>query len=202
MLYMPPDTPQVATIVGLDPGSFNLGVAVLQFDLVTYEIVSTQAWTLDGVKLARQFPWITQMYGDLEGRIYAMADALSRTLAYFQPLLVASEAPFISKKFPQAGLVLTRVVAAIRRCVMQFDFWKTLDIVDPPTVKMMVGAPGNAPKEVIKEKVLLLPGLNYIGTVPLDQLDEHSIDALAVAYGRYRKLLEDLCLTSPNSKSK
>ena len=202
MLTMPETSSNVAVIVGLDPGSFKLGVSVLCFDLVTYQIISTEAWTLDGVKLARDNPWVTEIHGELEGRLFAMRDALSTTLHYFQPLLVASEAPFISKKFPQAGLVLTRVVSAVRQAVMRYDVWKSLDIVDPPTVKMAVGAPGNAPKEVVKEKVMLLPGLNYIGTVPLGSLDEHSIDALAVSYGRYRKLLEELCLVLPNSKSR
>lgn len=201
MLHMPPGSSPIVSIVGLDPGSFNLGVAVILFNVETLQIVSTEAWTLSGIKLAREYPWYTNIHGELDGRIYAMQESFSKTLAYYQPLLVASEAPFISKKFPQAGLVLTRVVSAVRQAVMRYDMWKSLDIVDPPTVKMAVGAPGNAPKEVVKEKVLQIPDLHYNGTVPLHLLDEHSIDAIAVAYGRFRKLLEELCLTSPNSNS-
>lgn len=194
MLMMPYGASPIICIVGIDPGSFNLGVCVIFFNVETLQIVSTSAWTLNGMKLGRNEVWTTELHGDLEGRILGMKEALSETLDYYQPLLVASEAPFISKKFPQAGLVLTRVLSAIRQAVMQYDVWKSLDIIDPPTVKNGVGAPGNAPKEVVKEKVINLPGLNYQGPVPIEQLDEHSIDAIAVAYGRLMKWLGDLCL--------
>lgn len=193
MLVMPTGSSNVIAIVGIDPGSFNMGVAVILFNIETLEIVSTQAWTLSGVKLGREERWTTELHGELEGRIAGMGNTLLEILRHFQPLLVASEAPFISKKFPQAGLVLTRVVSAIRLAVMQYDVWKSLDIIDPPSVKNAVGAAGNAPKEVMKEKVLQLP-INYIGKTPLQELDEHSIDAIAVAYGRLMKWLGDLCL--------
>jgi len=193
MLVMPHGSSNIVTIIGIDPGSFNMGVAVIFFNVDTLEIVATRAWTLSGVKLGRKQSWITDTHGDLEGRITGMGETLLEILQHFQPVLVCSESPFISKKFPQAGLVLTRVVSAIRQAVQRYDIWKTLDIIDPPSVKNAVGAAGNAPKEVMKEKVMQLP-IFYDGNTPMHLLDEHSIDAIAVAYGRLQNWLRDLCL--------
>lgn len=198
MLTMPPDSSQVVTIIGIDPGSHCLGVAALSFDVRTLQIAATDAWTLIGKKLAGKHGWMTDLHGERNGRVHALEQELLRIFQYYQPLEIASESPFINSKFPQAGLALTVVVCGIRQAVMQYDLWKELYLIDPPTVKMAVGAPGNAPKEIVKEKLMQLPGLNYIGSTPLAFLDEHSIDALAVAYCRFRLLLEKLCLSSPH----
>lgn len=198
MLNMPPDSSQVVSIIGIDPGSHCLGVGVIRFDITTLRIVDCDAWTLVGKKLAGKQGWMTDLHGERNGRVYALEQELLRIFQYFQPLEIASESPFINSKFPQAGLALTVVVCGIRQAVMQYDVWKELHLIDPPTVKMAVGAPGNAPKEVVKEKIMAIPNLNYIGSMALSSLDEHSIDALAVAFCRFRLLMEKLCLSSPH----
>jgi Holliday junction resolvasome RuvABC endonuclease subunit len=187
---MPKDSAQTAFLIGIDPGSHSLGVGVIEFDIATMTIVSSDAWTLSGKKLAGKDDWVTDIHGERNGRVHAIENALYQIFMHFQPLSITSESPFINSKFPQAGLALTVVVCAIRQALMRFDMWKPLLMIDPPTVKMAVGAPGNAPKEVVKEKVMLLKDINYIGSVPLLELDEHSIDALAVCYCSFIRLLE------------
>jgi Holliday junction resolvasome RuvABC endonuclease subunit len=76
--------------------------------------------------------------------------------------------------------------------MLAYDPWKPLYRVDPPTVKKKVGAPGNADKNAVKQALLRLPDLNYQGETPLAMLDEHSVDALAVAYGKWRAYLEEM----------
>ena len=107
---------------------------------------------------------------------------------YYKPFSIASESPYISNQFPQAGLVLTEVICAIRRAVMRYDSWQNLNLIDPPTIKKSVGAMGNAKKEMMKEKVLSLTDLRYNGIVPIEELDEHAIDALAVSYCHWSNL--------------
>ncbi len=195
MLTMPQNSTPLVSIVAFDPGSQMFGVAVLDFNIETLEIVSTEAWTLNAAKLAGKNTWIEELEGNKASRLHALHIALVRLFNYVQPLEIASESPFINQKFPQAGLVLTEVITTIRTAVRQHDVWKVLELIDPPTIKMAVGAPGNANKDVMKEKILsLIPQLNYSGEVPPEQLDEHSIDAIAVAYCRYKTLLEKLCL--------
>lgn len=188
MLTLPSNSSPIINIVGIDPGSETLGVAVLSVDVTTMQIVSSIARTYIGSKMAGKNNWIGSLHGDRVGRILAHEDNLLEIFNYYNPLIIVSESPFINTKFPQSGLVLTEVLCSIRRAVMRYSIWKELCLVDPPTVKKAVGAPGNAQKEVVKEKIMQLTDLNYSGDVPLEYLDEHSIDALAVAYFKFKNL--------------
>ncbi len=199
MLTMPFGSPPVVSVIGLDPGSHSLGVGILMLDARTLQIVGSEALTLNGDRLAGKNSWMAEVYGDRIARITAMRDTLIAIFRHHQPLDIATESPFYSQRRPQAFSALTEVICAIRDAVMQYDSWKTLYSIDPPTVKMAVGAAGNAPKEIMKEKILGLACLRYNGEIPLHHLDEHSIDALAVAYCRYKSLLEKLCLRESSS---
>ena len=195
---MPIHSSPVATIVGIDPGTDTLGVASIDFHLETLEILGTQAQTFHGAKDSRG-SWIAEIHGDRWGRIDSHHDKLFRLFTRTQPLEVACEAPFINRRQPQAGLALTEVVAMIRHALVSYDSWKRLYMLDPPTVKNAVGVSGRTGgpegKKLMRTAVLGIAELRYNGLTPLDVLDEHAIDAIAVAYCRYKNLLEELCLT-------
>lgn len=190
MLVLPEDSPSSFTIIGLDPGTSTLGFAVLTIDISTLKIVSSTATTFVGDKLHSVKAWTRDTHGDRTARIQAHGINLRSLFNTYKPLLVASESPFYSQRRPQAFGALTEVITEIRNAILDVDPWRCLFLVDPPTVKKAVGAPGNAQKEIVKEKLLLLADLNYNGFRPLNELDEHSIDALAVAYCQYKLYLE------------
>lgn len=201
MLQMPLGATQFACLIGIDPGSDTLGVGILTFNVQTLEIVSTQATTLNGARAGRG-SFVTQVHGDRMGRIESHRQALLRIFRTVQPLSVASESPFISRRHPQAGLALTEVVCAIRAALLNYDSSKPLELIDPPTVKRAVGVSGKTGgpegKKLMQTAVLrMAQALHYDGDVPMDKLDEHSIDALAVAYCHYNQMLENLCLAKP-----
>jgi len=193
MLHLPGSSP-IVTIVGIDPGTSTLGVAILFVNIETQKIELSIAWTLNGNKLSGKDSWTEEMHGGRYSRIAALEENLLQIFNYYQPLIIVSESPFINNRFPQAGIALTEVVVAIRRAVVTYDPWRELHVIDPPTIKKAVNAAGNATKEVMKEKVMELTDLNYNGMIPLVQLDEHSIDALSVAYCKWKTFLEELCL--------
>ena len=198
MLIMPEHASTIASIIGIDPGTDTLGVANIYFDIPTMRIVSTQAQTLKGAKCAAG-SWTSEINGDRWGRIESHYETLGHIFNHYQPLEIACEAPFINRRQPQAGLALTEVVAMIKHAVIRYDSWKRLYMIDPPTVKNAVGVLGRAGgpegKMLMRTAVLAMPVLNYNGEIPLEQLDEHSIDAIAVAYCRFKNLLDELCLT-------
>ncbi len=197
MLTMPaePGMSTVASIVGIDPGSTTLGFAVLYFDIRTLEILQTRAFTIKAEKLARG-SWASELLGDMLGRIHALEEKLLNLFRDIDPFMIASESPFFSRKHPNAFAVLSAVIGAIRNAIGRYDAWKVLYLIDPPSVKNAVGAEGNAGKEDVKEKALALGGvLRFAGPVALNELDEHSIDAICVAYARYKLMVEELCLS-------
>lgn len=181
MLVMPEWAPETVGIVGIDPGSHTLGIALIEVDINTLQIVRSTAKTYAGAKMGKG-TYHTELHGDRAGRIFAHRQNVHRFCEIEQPYIIASEAPFSSRLHPQVFGVLTEVVDAIRAGVSDYDQTKNVLLIDPPTVKNAVGAPGNASKDIMRAKVLALAELKYEGRIDLSKLDEHSIDALAVAY--------------------
>lgn len=191
MLYIPEQTVKSTVIVGIDPGSENLGFATIEFDFATYEIVATKAITYVGSKLMSKNTWLTEHHGERVGRIACLKEIVIERLQELDPILVVCESPFYNPRRPGAYGVLVEVMLALKEATREYDPWRVLNMIDPPTVKKSVGAKGNAGKEDVLQAVLNLPGLNYQGNVPLSDLDEHSIDAIAVAYSKYKELFLD-----------
>lgn len=187
MLVMPQGASGRATILGIDPGTETLGIAMLEFDVQSMQILGAEARTFKGSKL-NQSEWLEESQGARFARIHAHCDNFEWILQRAQPTYVASESPFFSRAHPQAYGALTEIVYGMRLTLFRHDPWMVVQYIDPPTVKNAVGAKGNADKHVIKQCLLKLPNLNYAGRIPLESLDEHSIDALAVCYAHYQML--------------
>lgn len=181
MLSIPLSSGNIAKIVGIDPGTETLGVAIIHFNVEDFSIVRCEAATYKGSALLRN-EWTRELFGDRYSRIEAHRFNLYKILVEEQPLIVGCESPFISRRFPQAGLALTEVVCAIRASLRLYDLFKPLYSVTPPEAKKAVGAKVNKDKREVAKSILKIKALTSTAVLPLTTLDEHSIDALAVAY--------------------
>lgn len=190
MLTIPNDSLCEFSIIGLDPGSNAFGIAVINVNVETTKIVASDAWTVFAERLAGKNNWVEEIHGGRPSRILAIEENLISVFRQYNPIIIASESPFINSAFPAAGIALTEVLACIRRAVMVYDSWKTLHLIPPSSVKNGVGAGGGVNKVSVRDKVLELSELKYSGVIKLEDLDEHSIDALSVAYTKYKQLLE------------
>lgn len=188
MLHIPEDGLKTSCVVGIDPGSTNLGIACIEFDIETMTIVKSSCLTYNAKKIIRKESWSTEIHGERKDRIDALQAAILNYLQQTEPIQIAIESPFFNSKMPSAFGALTEVLTAIKQAVKEYDIWRVPYLIDPPTVKRAVGAAGNAGKDDMKLKVIALVDLNYKGQTPLELLDEHSIDALAVAYARFKEL--------------
>lgn len=190
MLHIPENSPDVATICATDPGSDKLGVAAIRFSLTTGDIVSSSAQTFEGAKLARRKPWVSDLFGDRIARVESLGESYLAFLHHEKPFDIASEAPFMGR-FPAAFGALVEVISMLRRQVMTYDSRIGFNLIDPPTVKKAVGAPvkgGKEGKDAVAKAIrdLIARGiLKYDGETPIEELDEHSNDALAVGICRW-----------------
>lgn len=184
MLSIPESASAVASIVGIDPGTKMLGVCVLEFDLVTFRILKVQANTYDGSKLPGS-EWMGHLHGDRAKRINAHRTNLIYILNTYRPLYICCESPFYNQKRPSAYGALTEIICAIREAVSYYDVWKPVYMIDPPSVKKAVNASGNAGKEDVKLNISKITELTQVCDMAFSELDEHSIDAMAVAYAQY-----------------
>ena len=181
MLSIPLSSGNIAKIVGIDPGTETLGIAIIHFNIDDFRIVQCEAATYKGSNLLSN-DFTRALFGDRYTRIEAHRYNLYKILIQEQPLIIGCESPFISRRFPQAGLALTEVVCAIRAAVRLYDLFKPLYSVTPPEAKKAVGAKVNKDKSEVQRSILKIKELTSTALMPLNLLDEHSIDALAVAY--------------------
>lgn len=180
--------PDTFKIVGIDPGSDNVGLAVLEIDIKLMLLVKISAKTITGRKMFDHNSWEVSMIGERAARIKAIKQELINFFIQERPISIACESPFFNPRRPNAYGVLVEVLTMIKQAVYEADPWRQLQLVDPPTAKKAVGAPGNADKDKMKECVIKNYGYFYHGDTPVDELDEHSIDAIAVAYSNFLSL--------------
>lgn len=181
MLPIPHASQAVAKIVGIDPGTETLGISTLSFNVDTFEIVECTANTYVGSKLLGS-DWSGAIHGHRHRRIEAHYHNLLSILTTEQPLIIASEAPFILMRRPQAYGALMEIVSALKAAVQCYDQWRPLYMLPPSTVKQAVKAKGNADKHQVKKSILEIKELVDTAITPIEEMDEHSIDSLAVAY--------------------
>lgn len=182
-------------IAGIDPGTDTLGASMLEVDLATRDILILEAQTFQGDKLGRNYGNVAAYHGDRIARLIAHEDNLYGYFMYGQPHSIICESPFLGR-FPQAFAALTECISHIRRAVMRYDTFMPLLQVDPPTVKLAVGVKGKGTtKDDVKKGLLAkiaVEGIQNPNDIDIGELDEHSVDAIVVAYTRAHFILSNL----------
>lgn len=184
MLTIPIWSSSIANIVSIDPGSSTTGIAVFEIDVVSLEIMKSFAWTIDVSKLVSKNSWDESIYDNRFCRLNLLKDYLYNVFCQYKPIMVGSESPFINSRFPAAGIALTETLCKIKEAIFDYDRWLSLKLISPSSTKNAVGAAGNADKFAMTNKVAGLAPIIKLAMNPYE-LDEHSIDALAVGYATY-----------------
>lgn len=193
-LQLPKGSATEGVVIGIDPGSDTLGFACIHYDLKTRDIIRSYSKTFKASSMYLS-PVTKQTHGARYARIYKLAEVLLEMFLQILPTHVVCESPFMAMRRPQAYGALMETVFAIRTAIRNYDESLALDLVDPPSAKNAVGAPGNAKKEQVFAAIKkVLDTLKYDSTeysVEFNDLDEHSIDALAIAFWRMKKLQQE-----------
>jgi len=173
-------------MVSIDPGSDTMGVTVLAYDLEDEILSLVEVQTLQGHRNAKIDPDYARLHGNRIGRLKSHYRVLRQFFQRVQPHVVVSEGPFMAQH-ASAYAALVESITYIRFALEEYRTDIRLDLIDPPTVKIGVGASGNAGKDEVKEHVLALDFLNNPNGIDLPSLDEHSIDSIAVGITRIKR---------------
>lgn len=176
-------------LIGIDPGSDKLGIANLKVDLDSLEIIESTATTIIASKLVSDQSFLAQIHSYRTARIYKLKEELLKYFNKLQPSIISCESPFFNPRRPGAFQPLVEVLAMIKDAVIEYDIWQPLFLIDPSSIKNSVKASGNADKDKMKLAVIALGDIHFDGDV--SKLDEHSIDALAVAYCKLKYLKQN-----------
>jgi Holliday junction resolvasome RuvABC endonuclease subunit len=179
------------TLIGIDPGSDKLGVSLYKVEFDTFKILESRAFTIIASKMVNERSWLAQIHSYRTARIYKLRECLLEYFNKIQPSVIACESPFFNPRRPGAFQPLVEVLSMIKDAVIEYSVWQPLFMIDPSSIKNSVHAAGNADKDKMKESVLKLTDLAYNGDIELKDLDEHSIDALAVGYCQIKYLKDN-----------
>lgn len=186
-----PDVPVNPTVVGIDPGTTMMGVCTIEFDPKTFDIFRVSPISFNGNKL-NPSEWDTLAHGERHARLVAHGINLLRYLREENPSYVACESPFYNRLRPSAYGPLKEALCEIQLACTRYSPYTTLNLVDPPTVKKAIKAAGDAKKAGM---LIALGNLTELASKldkPIEELDEHAIDAAAVAYWLFTKLKANL----------
>lgn len=190
MIPLPKNKETVLSTMGLDPGTERLGCGVIYFDSQDFEIVGAQGHTFVGSKLPGN-EWVGGLFGHRQQRLDALQKLLTDFMVQVNPVAVGCEMAFFNVRRPSAYGPLMESVCSLRQAVRNFDHWKDLTLVDPPTVKLAVGAKSQKGKEPMREAIESIHAITDHCVPKIDELDEHAIDAIAVAYYMYLRLRDN-----------
>jgi Holliday junction resolvasome RuvABC endonuclease subunit len=179
MLYLPTQQPYWHRFAGFDPGSHNLGAAIVDVNFVTSEVYVADTNTF----VAEKYIQLHQrhdlmMYGDRQGRLLSVDEFVYDYLCEHQPDVIASEGPFLHMSV-DAYATLIECVASIRNATRRFTNDIPLITYQPRNVKSAVNAKGTE-KSDMYDAVLAYPNISFAPHVHYTKLTEHSIDAIAV----------------------
>jgi Holliday junction resolvasome RuvABC endonuclease subunit len=172
-------------IFSIDPGINHLGLSISTVDFNTKEVLETTTRTIH-VKEKNLSNYSIENYGLRQTKIDYLNEIYIDFIKEYSPITVAIETPFYNMKRPAAFMPLIELLYQIRMSLRVLLPTSNLALYQPSVIKKSVGAGAICKKEEVKEYVLRKKDFfHYVGDVPIEDLDEHSIDSLAVFYCHY-----------------
>lgn len=166
--------------LGIDPGLQTCGVS--SFIVENRILTRIEAFSIKNnqIRLNSQYP--EEIHSERVIRINLLCQTYRQILEYYKPITVCCEGPFYNPRTPSAFGSLTETVTAIRLETHYHNPTTPFIVFSPQEVKQSFRRSGQ------KGKFEMLYGLleqtNIISKLvtPIELLDDHAIDAIAVGY--------------------
>ncbi len=177
----------VVDVISIDPGINHCGFTIAKVDRESKKILSTETDTIH-VRDKHLNKNTVNLFGARQAKIDYINDLLSSHIEVHAPIALIIESPFYNFRRPAAFMPLIELLYQLKMTLREKSPHALLYLHAPSTVKKIIGAPAHCHKEEVKEAVISMKEeFNYQGLTPIEDLDEHSIDSLAVLYA-YVKL--------------
>ena len=177
-------------ILGIDPG-MKTGVGALTIDYATNTLLKTEAYTIKVDRLYDRSGVEEDVHGERKVNLINLQHAVTHYLEQYHPSEVAIEAPFYNRLMPMAYGSLMEVVTMVISSVTAFDTNIRITMYPPMSVKKLIGAKAVA-RDTEKGKILVKMAISRIPEImntlqhDLDELSEHAIDGVAIAYTLFK----------------
>lgn len=185
-------------ILGIDPGTTTIGFCAMQIDPLTAARIGFEAFTIHAERPCggRQFNTdLLEGHSNTFAKLREIGERFDSILRYYRPVQVATELPFFNSFHPNAYAPLVQVLTMLETRVYEWNPHKPLYRIENTTAKALIYPPSKEERKKIqaikgsKERILAClrqhPDFQW---VPLETLDEHSIDACLIAECQRRRL--------------
>lgn len=186
MTFYTPDEPLYLNLMGIDPGTTNVGIGLMRVLVPEWRVVQVAGWTLEAYRYPRP-DWIIDQHDDKYARLYITRQVLFDAFRQYQPFAIGCESPFYNALRPNAYGPLVESVDAVRHAVMDYSHHHNLTMIPPMAVKKQLGH-GHSDKAVVAAELDRLYGA--VACRPIKTLKDHASDALAVTHCLYNLLRE------------
>jgi len=179
-MLIPPITP--FTLIAIDPGLNNIGIAIYTLQLNPFRILSIDAQTLKEDRVCEDSYYSEEGVIDRYSKRKRMVSALMKVVSAHPPAYFISESPFFDRRKPSSFAILTEVLVDIQDSVRELDDRIHMSFISPQSAKKSLGVAGIKGKEIVREALSQQAELIPLLRPSLDQLDEHAIDSVVVGY--------------------
>jgi Holliday junction resolvasome RuvABC endonuclease subunit len=169
-------------IIGIDPGLNYCGISLVKAGAATQDLLSIDAFTIINDKVQDNTGLRAELCSEKVIKLHKLKGVISNLIGQVKPTLVVSESPFYNRLRPMAYGALLEVIGMIQTAVLEHNNNTVFSTVEPLLVKKTVGAGMQTGKLDVKEAIKTNNEIMSVLKQDIDHLDEHSIDAIAVAY--------------------
>ena len=170
------------SILGIDPGN-NTGICVMTIgdDLKIKRILTLTLNLSKSIETGETNYYLK--------RKLVLRDTLVKLSYDFNIIAVGLENTFVNPKFPKSAITLMDYISCIELTFFDINSSIRFFKYPPKSVKMMIGAKGDATKEDMLHNLLTIKDLkNHLDT---SSLTEHSVDATSIAYITLQEIIRD-----------
>ena len=170
------------TIMGIDPGSTELGLSFLEVDM-DYNLISVETHTLKTNDIVTNTYVKLINHGDLSvsARIGMLTKAILELVEGREIYLFVLEEPHLNSQRPKSYIVLARQKYNIQNAIFNFDKVIEQESYSVQEIKKSVGAAGKIGKEEVVDAMKEIPEIMAL-IEDIDTLSDHEVDAIAAAY--------------------
>lgn len=177
------------TLVAIDPGLNNIGVAIFVIDTRLLKILSISAFTIKEERVEDRSCMDEEYVNEQTVKRSRMVSSVLTVIEKNFPEALVSESPFFDRRKPGSFAVLTEVINEIFSGTLRFNNNIRISMVAPLLVKHTLGVAGQKGKEVVKEAMAKETELLALLQDDFEKLDEHAIDAIGVGYTYFKRRL-------------
>jgi Holliday junction resolvasome RuvABC endonuclease subunit len=183
--------PDKVRILGIDPGTSEMGVSILELDIQhrSLSVIMSTSLSVRNKDVGSD-TWLN-MHDPQLLRIEYLMGCITQILWNYHPHFIGCESPFMHSQ-PNAFEALVRVQTALYATIKNYDLSRSMVLVSPNEAKGAVGGilGRDANKANIRDCVLSLP-IGWSQEIDKYSLPPDAIDSIAVAVHLAKRILNN-----------